>query len=448
MSASAVRDTTGLVIDAEWRWSDVPGPANAPESSVEALDSLRQGTRLRMRIGLASAGRMSIAFLGNGYPWPDGTEIRARADRLGHILVWPDGKRYRNVVTGTLRAMFTDRRLDRGHLFVPKITHQAPGSALGQVTTKQVLSTPVGEIHLEQANFPTAGDGAALLCRFLVELMGIDPETRACSSDTVALRANLASSPGGKLQFVVNQVAKKQELPLAVIQFPPEGASFETGGAPIPASTVPKGQLEALRHRPIAPAVAVKQGPQQGLVAANRTLALRALLIDGVTVAWLPSGGELTLLELKAGNYSVSWRDFFGTFIEPPKLVGVPSEASLGQTSRSWRINGLQPLLAAIGGAADGRKLELRSSRPSIGPSRTSKLLWLMIAFAASNPGASASSFPSFCAITTTMMPSRRGFTRSNLMSFGAGKPGTALSITTARIPLSRIERVAPIADG
>src|SRR5512133_3645155 len=334
LSTSAVRDTTGLVIDAEWRWSDIPAPANAPESSVEALEALRQATRLRMRIELASVGRMSIAFLGNGYPWPEGTEIRARADRLGHILVWPDGKRYRNVVTGTLRALFTDRRLDRGHLFIPKITHQPPGTALGQVTSKQVLATPVGEIYLEQANSPTAGEGAALLCRFLVELMGVDPESRACSSDQVPLRANLASAPGGKLQFVVNQIAKKQELPLALIQVPPEGASFDTGGTPIPAaSSASKGQLEALRHRPVAPTVAAQQAPQQGLVAANRTLALRALLIDGVTVAWLPPGAEVTLLELKAGNYGVSWRDFFGTVIEPSKVVGVPSKVTLGKAA-------------------------------------------------------------------------------------------------------------------
>lgn len=336
LSASAVRDTTGLVMDAEWRWSDVSGPANTVESSAEALDSLRQSTRMRMRIELASAGRMSIAFLGHGYPWPDGTELRARADRLGHILVWPDGKRYRNVVTGTLRAMFTDRRLDRGHLFVPKITSQSPGSVLGQVTSKQVLSTPVGEIHLEQANFTTAGEGATLLCRFLVELMGIDPETRACSSDQVPLRANLTSAPGGKLQFVVNQLAKKQELPLALIQVPPEGATFETGGTSIPAAgVVSKAQLEALRQRAVAPAVTAKQGPQQGLVAANRTLALRALLIDGVTVAWVPPNGELTLLELKAGNYNLSWRDFFGTLVEPPKLVGVPSKIVLGKAAET-----------------------------------------------------------------------------------------------------------------
>lgn len=331
------RDAVGLILDAEWRWTDVPSGSNAPETSLEAMEALRNGTRLRMRIELAAAGRMSIAFLGNGYAWPDGTELRSRIDRLGHILVWPNAKRYRNVVAGSLRAMFADRRLDRGHLFVPKIVPQSVSSALGHVVSRQVLSTPVGEVHLEQANLPQAGEGAALLCRFLVELMGIDPDTRACASDQLALRAHLTSAPGGKLQFVVNQVSKKQEIPLALLQVPPETAVLEATGAPVPVSvSVPKAQLEALRQRAVtAPTTAVKDAPSQGLVAVNHTLSLRALLLDGLIVAWVPARAEVALPELKSGTYGVSWRDFFGTSVEPPRVTAVPARISLGTNSEA-----------------------------------------------------------------------------------------------------------------
>lgn len=332
--ALQTRDAVGLILDAEWRWADVTSGSNAPETSLEAMETLRNATRLRMRIELAVAGRMSITFVGNGYAWPDGTELRSRIDRLGHILVWPDAKRYRNVVAGSLRAMFADRRLDRGHLFVPKIVPQSAGSALGHAVSRQVLSTPVGELQLEHAALPQAGEGATLLCRFLVELMGIDPDTRACVSDQVVLRANLTSAPGGKLQFVVNQVSKKQEIPLAFLQVPPDTAALDMTGAPIPMSlSVPKTQLEALRQRAITAPAVTKDAPSHGLVAINHTLSLRALLLDGLIVAWVPARAEVALPELKSGTYGVSWRDFFGTAVEPPKATTVPARISLGTNS-------------------------------------------------------------------------------------------------------------------
>jgi hypothetical protein len=330
--ALATRDTGGVVLDAEWHWSDVPAPSNAPETSPEALDALRASTRLRMRIEVAAAGRISIVFVGHGYPWPDGTELRARTDRLGHILVWPDGKRYRNVVAGALRALFADRRIDRSSLFTPRVTVGSVGAAIGQATTRQSLTTPVGEIQLEQASVASAGYGAPLLCRFLVELMGVAPEATACAPDQLVLRANLSSAPGGKLQFVVNQLSRKQDLPLSAIQMPPDNATFETSGVPNPPlGSVPRAQLAFLRGHAVAAAVHAKDAPNQGLVAINRTLSLRALLVDGIAVAWLSPGTELALPELRNGNYTIGWRDFFGTSIEPPRTVSLPAKITLGQ---------------------------------------------------------------------------------------------------------------------
>jgi len=329
------RDTSGLVLDAEWRWSDVPGPANNPETANDTLDTLRNMTRLRMRIEVASAGRLSIVFLGHGYPWPDRTELRARVDRLGHVLVWPDNKHYRIVVPGALRSLFADRRLDRGLLFSPKPTLDPAGSVLGQATARQSLSTPLGSIQLEQATNTSAGLGAPLLCRLLVELAGVDPNTATCAPDQLVLRANVNHAPSGKLLFVVNQWSKKQDLAIAAIQLPPDNAQFETSGLPIqPPSSVPRTQLVTLRsHDGAATAAATKDAPKQGLVAVNRTLALRALMLDGIPVAWLPSGAELALPELKSGVYSVGWRDFFGSYIEAPKTVNLPARVVVGKAN-------------------------------------------------------------------------------------------------------------------
>ncbi|HEY5958815.1 MAG TPA: hypothetical protein VIV60_19775, partial [Polyangiaceae bacterium] len=332
--ALSARDAAGLLLDAEWRWSDTPTAANAPETSVEALEALRSSTRWRMRIELVSVGRMRLTFMGQGYPWAEGTELRARVDRLGHVLVWPDEKHYRHVVVGALRALFTDRRLDRGPLFTPKVMAGPTAALLGQSTLKRNVNTPVGEVQLESATLAAAGSGAILLCRFLVELVGADPDLAECSADQVVLRANIASAPGGKLQFIVNHFSKKLELPLAGIQVPPDNAHFETSGLPLPQSgTVSRQQLLALRSHAVAASAATRDAPAQGLVAANRTLALRALLVDGAVVAWLMPGAELSIPELKSGTYMIAWRDFFGTLSEPAKTVALPARVNLGDAA-------------------------------------------------------------------------------------------------------------------
>jgi hypothetical protein len=95
---------------------------------------------------------------------------------------------------------------------------------------------------------------------------------------------------------------------------------------------VPRAQLAALRsHDATAPIPTAKDAPKLGLVAVNRTMSLRALLIDGIPVAWLPSGAELALLELKTSAYTISWRDFFGSYVEPPKTVTLPARVVLGK---------------------------------------------------------------------------------------------------------------------
>ncbi|MGC4067712.1 MAG: hypothetical protein QM784_24295 [Polyangiaceae bacterium] len=288
-----------------------------------------------MHIELAAAGRMRAVFLGQGYPWPEGTEIRARADKMGQVLVWPDAKSYRNIVPGALRALFAERRLDLGPLFTPKVTNLPPGQWLSLPTTRTILTTPVAEIQLDQASVPGAGLGAALLCRFLVELAGVEPDAHLCSGELLPLHAQLTNAPGGKLGFHVTAIGKKQDSTLASVQVPPENARFQPTGVPAPPNgTLARSLLTSLRTRSASvgstPNPAAMLQPSSGLVAINRALSLRALLIDGVTVAWVPPGSEVSIPDLRNGIYSIAWRDFFGTYVEPPHNVALPARIALG----------------------------------------------------------------------------------------------------------------------
>lgn len=328
------REGTGLVLDVEWKAGDLPAPAGSAETSVEGLEEARDKTRLRMRIFVAQMGRLNVTFLGQGFPWPSGTAIRARADRYGQLLVWPDQKTYRNVVPGALRALFADRRLDLGPLFVPKQSTTPPSHWLGLPTVRSLMTTPVAEIQLDQAIVPGSGLGAALLCRLLVELAGVEPDNLLCQSELLPLHAQITNAPGGKLAFAVTAIGKKQELEPAALLVPPLDASVQTSGLPgFERGSIDRGLLSGLRLRAAPanpPASRAANAPRMGLVAKNNTQSLRALLVDGVTVAWLPAGAELSLPELQNGTYSIAWRDFFGTAIESSRAVVLPARVTVG----------------------------------------------------------------------------------------------------------------------
>jgi hypothetical protein len=329
------RESAGVQLEVEWKQSDIPAPSGAPETAAEGIEDARAKTRLRMRIELATVGRMRASFLGQGYPWPEGTELRARADKFGQVLVWPDAKSYRNVVPGALRSLFADRRLDIGPLFVPKVTPLPPGQWLGQPTVRSILTTPVAEIQIDQASVPGAGLGAALLCRMLVELSGVEPDNSICNGELLPLHAQLTNAPGGKLGFFVTSLGKKQEFALSAIQVPPEHATFQSSGLPIPTGgAVSRALLSSLRYRAAAPSAPSSSTavltPSTGLVAVNRALSLRALIVDGIAVAWLAPGAEIALPELRNGQYAIAWRDFFGTFVEPSRNVVLPARVTLG----------------------------------------------------------------------------------------------------------------------
>src|SRR5688572_14377725 len=60
--------------------------------------------RFALRIELSSLGRMRLVITSDRMPLAENTELRARLDRYGHVLVWPGGPGYRVVAPGTLRA--------------------------------------------------------------------------------------------------------------------------------------------------------------------------------------------------------------------------------------------------------------------------------------------------------------------------------------------------------
>jgi hypothetical protein len=212
---------------------------------------------------------------------------------------------------------------------------------LGQKTERVRLDTPTGKLTLQQASNPAAGSGAELLCRVLVELVGAEPDADACSAESLPLAAEYEWSDGGRLSFEVTSVTKRPELMLETLSLPPVGATFRPGELParpndaiLDAPTL--SQLRGHAGRPSEP----PQSATKLLSLVNHTDTGRYLLLDGVPVTWIPARGEASIFGLFPGNYSVSWRDFFGTQIGTPLVLALPAHVVVGTDADAGKASG------------------------------------------------------------------------------------------------------------
>lgn len=325
------RDLTGATLEAEWKASDWPASANAAETDRDKLNELRSATRWTLRIDLASSGRMRLMLRGRGFALESGTELRARLDLLGHFLVWPNESQYRPLTTGCVRPLFEEGRADVGGLITVQSKTAGTGHLLEWDTERTLASTPFGQVTLDRATSLNLGVAGRLVCRWLLEFINGDPTSEVCQEDAVPLRAAFEFPTGGKGEFIVSRVNRKQEFAISALSVPPAGASANfqelPRGAPL------SGQrLAMLRSRatPFDPSRPTTAGV--GLLATNHSLGLRALLIDGVIAGWLWPGEERAIPELFPGVYSVAWRDFMGIAREAPANVTVPAHVTLAAT--------------------------------------------------------------------------------------------------------------------
>ena len=324
----------GVSLVAAWQWHGVPAPAKVPQANQEAIAETRERASATVSVDVSALGRMRMTLTGSSFPLPPNTEIRSRRDLLGHVLVWPDGRNYRVLPAGTLRALLEERRVDVTPLRAGTIEQGKSGTLLGFDTHRTEVSSQLGKLSLEQAIVPGAGAGALLLCRTLVELIGVAPTSIACTENLLTLHAELNWPDGGKLSFNVSTLLRGQELAVDDLLVPPTSATFKPDELPPQASGVLLSQTElrGLRNRDAEVTVPEDAGaPDDGALAVNRTHTLQYLLLDGVPVAWVPAQRQLHVRGLRRGRYVVSWRDFLGIDVAPPRTLDLPARVVVGE---------------------------------------------------------------------------------------------------------------------
>lgn len=329
----SAKDTTGVTLDAGFRWFDLPNPPPGAPVVTEALKRAREKTDLALTIDLLAAGRMRVAFTSVAFALPLNSELRARSDRYGHALVWPDGSTYRLVTPGALRAMFAERRADVTALVPAKGRSVGRGNLLGLSTVRSELTTRSGTLLIDQAEYNGLGPSGSLLCRLLVELVGAEPAARTCEAGLLPLRGEYRWAGGGRLDFEVKAISRRQDLPLGNLFVPPAGAMFKVGELPPQADGVllTREDLASLRSRAMPLGAPPGPGaPGEGFTVVNRGDTLAYVLLDGLAVSWVRPHSEQYVIGTKPGLYTVSFRDFLGAEVVTPKPIELPARIVLG----------------------------------------------------------------------------------------------------------------------
>jgi hypothetical protein len=130
------KDLSGVTLEAVWRFRDVPPPTKAPEVSAEGIKEAQKLTTLSFKVDLTDTGRMRAEFTSRALPFPARSEIRARSDRYGSIVVWPNLTGYRVIPPGALRTALGERRVDVTPLVPGTARPQGDGKRLGVATRK------------------------------------------------------------------------------------------------------------------------------------------------------------------------------------------------------------------------------------------------------------------------------------------------------------------------
>ena len=331
------KELAGYAMQAVLHAGEGPPAPKGAEVNAAAIEGARR--KLEARIAIESSQTRARFVLSGGFVLPQGTELRSRVDRWGHFVFLPGTDTYRVAEPGALRALFGERRLDVAPLSAADVTPSGEGARRLNLRTRRVdVSTRAAKATLELAAFAGAGDGGALVCRFLLDLVGAPPSTSACATDEIPLHADLRWTTQGFLAFDVTAITRRGDLPVVEMAAPPSTASF--AAQPVPGSPgevlLTKSELAAFRTGPVeVPPSGPRDGqappPEAGLVLVNASDELRVAWLDGVPVAWVGPGARVALPSLLRGRYTLQWRTFLGDAWDAPEPVTVPGESVTGK---------------------------------------------------------------------------------------------------------------------
>lgn len=340
---------TGLEMEFQISW---PEAKRSVLVGTELYDTWPRFQVQLLRELSARPARMRWVLQSRVFPFPEKTEIRARADRIGHLVLWPDLRSYRIAPTGSLHALFADRRVDRVPFVEPERVTNGTGSRLGKPTIRSTIATAVGVVSLEFVQVDELPYASELLCTAFLEIARVKASAELCPADHLPVHFEIKWQNDGGIQFSVLSwgsanfdqddfrmppelpIYKRGELPPFEDYFLDEKTLFallpltreKADPAVVPLPAAPAGPA------PVTPPMAPATGPPRNqVVLQNKLSRPLVVVLNKVPYMWL-SPGENTELYLTSPEVRVSARDFLGEMIFVERALVAPTKLDFGET--------------------------------------------------------------------------------------------------------------------
>lgn len=319
------KELYAVVVEGAWRWKDASAQRQS-DTNAEAFRHLQTKSELGWTLVASESGRAKIVIRGIADTLALGTEIRAREDRAGYVLLWPDFENYRAIPRGALRTSLAERRVDVAPLAAATLTKLGGASRLGAPIRRVVLDGSLAKLTMGLAKALPIGSGGPLLCEMFLELAGIDPALSApCEQGEFPLDVSIDWARGGGAIFEATSVKHRQDIPHLEVVLLPTGPKEKNTELPVAGAGAffSKKELEALRSQDAKVAVE-PDAPGEGALLRNNSEDLLYVTAEGVPIAWVSPGAETQLVGLRKGEWAVGWRSRFGARNEPVKRLVVP----------------------------------------------------------------------------------------------------------------------------
>ncbi len=338
--ASLERDVGGVELRAEFVWPGVETREvtlpSKPDAAPPRLDSRADAgkspeiktlfTQPTLRIRLTTNGRMFAELSSPSFTLPAGTQLMARLDRFGHVVVWPDGRSYRVAPRGSLRALLQERRVDVAPLLDGEIVPGGAGKRFDLTTLRHTVQSPLGEVVMESAVDATLGGSGVLVCRLLLELLRLDPGVDLCPSGELPVEATFRWVNGGELAFRVTslrRVASFATLGSDALSIPPAMPIFKPGELPPETSALLWSEAE---ERQLLGA----RSPREAELTLDNPSEVPVFVVADRTPVARVAQRSSTVFRAAQRSHIVFHRDFLGERVSTSQSLELPAKLVLG----------------------------------------------------------------------------------------------------------------------
>ncbi len=302
---------TSLSLEARFDWPGSNPGLQFVKLEEEEAEVASARVRRNLQVTAELDGTTAVVMTGGAFPVPQGSQLLARPDHLGHLLLWPDQATYRVLPPGSLPALLRERRVDVAPLVTPKVEkdEQTRERRFGGKVQRAVLNTERGTITLDRIEIADAPQAGAPLCRLIMEIAAAQALPKVCGAPWLPVRALYELNEEGKLEFVVDKLKIVTDAPSSV-EVPPPRARFSS-------RELPALQPSFLRGAELA---ALTRNDESGtLTVINREEVGAFVLLDNTPVGFVPPKGRSHIAGISKGGYEVALRDFFGRPLLPPQ---------------------------------------------------------------------------------------------------------------------------------